>query len=77
MPKRKLVNELEQRSIQPRSLNADHKLLRAAINDHGSKYKYSRAIKGCFGCVNAISLSKGAATYLAFGGDDCRVLVYI
>jgi hypothetical protein len=75
MPRGKLIKELEQRSIAPCSLNADQKLIKAAMHDHGSNYKYSRAIKGAFGCVNAISLSKGAATFLAFGGDDCRVLV--
>lgn len=75
MPKGKLAYELEQRSIQPFSPNSNQQLLQAAVNDHGSNYKYSRAIQGSFGCVNAIALSKGAATFLAFGGDDCRVMV--
>jgi hypothetical protein len=72
----RLVNELEKRSIQPSSCNTNNRLLELAIKDHGSKFSFSRAIRGSFGCVNAISLSKGAGTFLAFGGDDCRVLVF-
>lgn len=75
MPNERLVNELENRSIQPCSSNINQRLLQSAIKDHGSKFRFSRAIKGSFGCVNAIALSKGAGTFLAFGGDDCRVLV--
>lgn len=75
MPKERLVNELEKRSTLPFFSHSSERLLNSAVNDHGSKFRFSRAIKGSFGCVNAIALSKGAGTFLAFGGDDCRVLV--
>ena len=77
MPEDGLATELHSRSIQQFSANSNARLRNLAIKDHGSPYCYSRAMKGSFGCVNAIALSKGAGTFIAYGGDDCRVLVSI
>jgi hypothetical protein len=50
-------------------------LWQLAQKEFGTPYKFSRAYKGHFGCVNALAYSSGEGRLLATGGDDCRVLV--
>ncbi|KAI9208595.1 WD40-repeat-containing domain protein [Polychytrium aggregatum] len=51
-------------------------LAQALFRQNGSTFSYHRELKGHFGCVNAIALSKRESALLASGGDDTRVLIW-
>lgn len=43
---------------------------------HPTYYRHQYNLRGHHGCVNALALSNGEATFLASSGDDRRVLIW-